>query len=175
MNKEELIKKIKALAERGVGGEKQNAQDLFRNLMAKYNIKEEDISEDCVKDFDLKAPRFFKALELAHQVLYSIIGDKIHNGEGIFKWQGTNKVFIRCTTAEFLEFEAKYNFYLFHFKKEIERFYSAFIQANMIFPTLNASLNNEVPKLTAEDMEMLRLARSLNKHDYRKQIEEAKK
>ena len=171
MNKEELIKKIKALADRGIGGEKQNAQKLLKKLMAKYDIKEEDISEDCIKEFDVKVPKFFKSLELASQILYSIVGDKLHNGEGMFKWKGTSKVFIRCTTAEFLEFEAKFNFYFYHFKKEIERFYSAFIQANMLFPSFSESSDKE---LTEEDFKMLRLAGTLERHDYKIQIEGAK-
>lgn len=40
-NKTEVLQKLKALAERGVGGEKANAQALLDKLMAKYDIKEE--------------------------------------------------------------------------------------------------------------------------------------
>ncbi len=69
MNKEELIKKIKALADRGVGGEKENAQKLLKELMQKYNINEEEISEDIIKEFDIKMPKVYKAADLANQVL----------------------------------------------------------------------------------------------------------
>lgn len=39
------VKKIKALAERGIGGEKEAARKLLAALCAKYGISEEEISE----------------------------------------------------------------------------------------------------------------------------------
>ena len=44
----EMIKKVKALANRGVGGEKEDAAKLLEKLMKKYGIEEADISEDIV-------------------------------------------------------------------------------------------------------------------------------
>ena len=44
--REELLKRlerVKALAERGVGGEKENAEALLKRLMEKYEISDEDI------------------------------------------------------------------------------------------------------------------------------------
>lgn len=46
--REELLRRlerVKALAERGVGGEKENAEALLNRLMAKYSISEEDIED----------------------------------------------------------------------------------------------------------------------------------
>ena len=45
MNKQELIKKMKALADSGVGGDKNNVQKSLKELMLKYNIKEEEITK----------------------------------------------------------------------------------------------------------------------------------
>lgn len=172
MNKEELIRKIKALAERGEGGEKENAQRLLVDLMAKYDIKEEDISKDSIKEFDFKVPKFYKAGDLVNQVLYSVIGKELGIDKGVYKWRGTKSFFIRCTTAEFLEFEAKFKFYSHYFKKEIDRFYSAFIQANNIFPPDNKKReNNQNYELSEEDIAMLKLSRNLETHKYNLQIE----
>lgn len=170
MDKQELIKKIKALADGGVGGEKENAQKLLAELMLKYNITEEEIAEETVKDFDFIKPKFFMAGELMVQVLYSVIGKEMRKNKGIYCWN--RKHYIRCTTAEFLEFEAKFNFYMFHFKKEAKRFYSAFVQANKIFPPVEKTEErNKDYKLSKEDVAMLMLAENLEKHDYRLQIE----
>lgn len=51
MNKQELIKKMKALADSGVGGDKNNVQKSLKELMLKYNIKEEitEVSENLEK------------------------------------------------------------------------------------------------------------------------------
>ena len=176
VSKEELVKKIKALAENGVGGEKENAQKLLGELMRKYNIKEEEIEDDVIKEFDFKLPKIFKASALASQVLYSIVGKEVESGKTIYQWKDNKKLFVRCTTAEFLEFEAKLKFYAYHFKIESERFYSAFIQANRIFPPPGKEKDSDHDsKLTAEDYAMLSLASNLENHEYRLQIAEGNK
>ncbi len=175
MNKEDLIKKIKALADRGVGGEKENAQKLLKELMQKYNINEEEISEDIIKEFDIKMPKVYNASELANQVLYSIVGKENGENKGLYSWKRTKQYFIRCTAAEFLEFEAKLKFYAHHFKKELEMFYAAFVQANGIFPPPNKTkASSGKSSLTEEDMKMLALASNLEKHEYLLQIEGGK-
>lgn len=41
-NKEKLLKKIKTLSEKGVGGEKESAEKLLLQLMEKYKITEDE-------------------------------------------------------------------------------------------------------------------------------------
>lgn len=174
MNKKELLKKIKALADSGVGGEKENAQKILAGLMKQYDISEEELSEENIKEFEIKMPKVYKAAELANQVLYSIVGKENGDTKGLFSWRGTKHYFIRCTAAEFLEFEAKLKFYAHFFKKELDTFYSAFVQANSIFPPPNKSKPSGKHTLTEEDMKMLALASRLDKHEYLLQIEGGK-
>lgn len=172
-NKEELIKKIKALADSGVGGEKENAQKLLQKLMSKYNISEESLNEEAIKEFELKIPKFFNSQALASQVYYSIVGSGIEKDKPMFSYRGSKRVYVKCTTAEFLELEAKLNFYFYYFKKEAEIFFSAFIQANKLFPPDSKVIEKHKQEkgLTAEDLKMLELASKLDKHDYLLQIE----
>ena len=51
LKKQVLIKKIKALAERGEGGEKEGAQKKLRELMQKYGIEDLDLSDDVKNRF----------------------------------------------------------------------------------------------------------------------------
>ena len=44
----EKLKKIKALADRGVGGEKETAMRMYEELKARYEIKDEEIMLDTV-------------------------------------------------------------------------------------------------------------------------------
>lgn len=46
----ELLKKLKALADNGVGGERENAQAMLDKLLAKYDISAEALSDDEVSD-----------------------------------------------------------------------------------------------------------------------------
>lgn len=171
--KEDLIRKIKALAEKGIGGEKANAQKLLKQLMVKYNIKEEDIDEEEIKEFDISFPKYFNGQKLMIQVFYSIVEHSDDNKDkGFFEGKigGRRKrVFVRCTSEEFLEFKAKFKFYEYHFKKELETFYIAFIQANSIFPASGGTIDRE---LTEEEKAAVLLSKSLKKHDYLLQIED---
>lgn len=173
MNKEELIRKIKALAERGEGGEKENAQKLLAELMVKYNIKEEDIADEVIKDFDFKIPKVFKAKELVSQVIYSVVGKEAEDNKGLYICGAKrNKFIIKCTAAEFLEIEAKFKFYLHYLKIESDRFYNAFVQANNIFPPPDKKIEEKQKFfLSDEDLKMLELAGRLETHEYRLQIE----
>jgi len=169
VNKEELLKKIKALAEAGIGGEKKNAQEMLKKLMKKYKIKEKDIEIESIKKFNISIPRVYNAVSLACQVFYSIVGKRTEGVKGVY--QSKHRYYVKCTNAEFIEFEAKYKFYCYHYKKELERFLSAFIQANGIFPPKGMERKSEDDyKLTEEDLKMLALAESLDKHHYNLQI-----
>lgn len=59
--REELLQRlerVKALAERGVGGEKENAEALLNRLMAKYGISEEDIEDTAERDYFIRYHNF---------------------------------------------------------------------------------------------------------------------
>ena len=59
--KKQLLNKLKALAERGVGGEKETAQRKLQELMEKYEIDENDLSDDKKrKNINLKYKNEFK-------------------------------------------------------------------------------------------------------------------
>lgn len=45
-NKTELLQKIKALADRGVEGERESAQAILSRLMEQYGISEAELEED---------------------------------------------------------------------------------------------------------------------------------
>lgn len=170
-NKEELLKKIKALADSGVGGEKENAQKLLAELMERYGISEETLCEEVIKEFEINIPKGFKAHELAVQVFYSIVGH-INDKKYFSAYKHNHKRYIFCTASEFVEFEAKYKFYLHHLRKEAEIFYGAFVNKNSIFPP--PEIDEKRPDkffLTEEEVKTINMARSLEKHNYNLQIE----
>lgn len=68
------IKRVQALAERGEGGEKENAAALLERMMKQYGISESDIAEERreMAWFRYKTPLEEKLLA---QVIYSVVGD----------------------------------------------------------------------------------------------------
>lgn len=73
MDKTALLKKIRALAERGVGGEAENAEKLLARMMKKYGISEAELDEETRvrHDFTYHGGEEKKILK---QVVYKVTG-----------------------------------------------------------------------------------------------------
>lgn len=160
-NKKELLEKLKALAQRGVGGEKENAELLLKKLMKKYNISDEELERDSIDLYKIIIPRHFMMRKLASQVAYSVIGND--DTKGIYFSGNKNKIFyFKGTQSEFLEFEAKYKFYSNWLKKDLDIFYIAFLQKNEIFPP-NVDCKID---LSEKDIQAINMCAGMEKHDY---------
>ena len=73
--KKQLLNKLKALAERGIGGEKETAQRKLEELMRKYGIEEADLSDEKKEGFKFKYKNKFEK-KLILQIAYKTFGDK---------------------------------------------------------------------------------------------------
>lgn len=129
----ELLKKLQALAERGVGGEKEGAQRKLAQLMEKYQIEEIDLSEDKMEDHDFKYHNDFE-LKLLRQLFYKIVPDFQKYTYTYRYGKGSKSTYgISCTKAQALQIQIEYEFYCTLWKEEVEFFMQAFIQKHQIF------------------------------------------
>ncbi len=126
-----LLKKLKALADRGIGGEKLNAERMLRELMQKHNISIEDIEGEKKQRFDFDVP--FKYDKLFWQIVSNVIID--WNGRYVAYKHFKRKFGIEMTHAEHLEIEAKFDFYCKDFEEQMKIFTSAYILKNKLTPT----------------------------------------
>ena len=112
------IRRVQALAERGVAGEQESAAATLDRLMKQYGITEAELEEERreMEWFRYKTPIERKLLL---QVIYSVTGRAAYGCVGKYTGRKRKKVGIECTAAERLE---------------IDRFYSAFLIKNGIFP-----------------------------------------
>jgi len=130
----ELAKKLKALSDKGVGGEKINAEAMLNALMKKHNITIEQIDGEEMIDY------FFNITKNEHPMWYQIVkhinysikcyGEfpkKIMKGHSL-----KGNYMITCTASEYIEIEAKYNFYTNLYKEELDVFFFAFCKANQL-------------------------------------------
>ncbi len=154
--------KIKQLAEKGVGGEKETAQKMYRELCQKYNISEDEAENDFVK---LEKRWFSYKTELEErlllQIFYKVTGDNTHyayTGE----YKRRKKRGIECTAIEAAEIELLFGFYKEILKKELDVFMLAFVQKNDIYPdeTARKYEKREGPEreLTKEEKEKYKRA-----------------
>jgi len=148
-----LAKKLKALSDRGVGGEKENATQMLVSLMERHNITIEMIAGDERKTHQL----FLDPTEekFLRQVISSVVG----RGFRLFQYKykmvripgklryGIEKI----TDAEFLEVMAKHAFYYADYQDQIRIFYSAYVQKNKLYVRRDESEDDSPRELTPEE------------------------
>ena len=158
--KQELLESLKALSSNGSGNEKVNAEALLKKLMIKYNISDNDINKN-EKHLHIFSYSTTIEKKLIAQVVYSVLGnEKIKAYKSNLNTK-SRKLFIECTKSEFIELNAKYNFYKYHLNKDLLLFYQAFVIKNNIYPA-NEKVDKDY-KLTEDDLKAFGIANSLDK------------
>lgn len=160
MDKAALLKKIRALAERGVGGEADNAEEILRRLMEKYGVSEDELDEEERRrhDFEYHGKEQEKLLR---QVVYKVTGGYAYNL--VYRASG-RKVKTRLgadyTAAEKVEIEFLFDFYTRLWERERDAFLSAFIQKHRIFTIRDDIEPQEVSREELLKMQALMLGMS---------------
>lgn len=173
-NKTELLQKIKALADRGIGGEQESAQALLTRLMAQYGINEREL------EGERRETAFFAYSQeterrLLNQIIYMVTGS---GGSGcVGSWSGRKrkKLGADVTAAERLEIDMNYSFFKEAMKKELEIFFSAFANKNRLFPSPDKVAERDDEDPTEEDLvraeKVAAMMGGMERHTLRKQIE----
>lgn len=131
MNKEDILKKLKALSEdtRGNEFERKIAEERLNELIKKYHIDPESINTENLVRRDF----YFKEeweRRLIGQTMYMLFPHK-----DMYKHsRKRNWIWCEMTDAEYLEFETHYCAYKASFEHEWQLFFTAFISKNGIFP-----------------------------------------
>lgn len=135
--RERLLEKlaaVKALADRGVGGEKTAAEQRLRYLMQKHGITEADLEDAGVRLYWIRYKTEYER-KLLYQLAYKYTGSgHAHGCVGTYTGRSRKKVGINCTPAQYIEIEADFEFYRAALAEEMELFYTAFINKNGLFP-----------------------------------------
>lgn len=163
----DLAKKLKALSDRGVGGEKENAQQMLAELIEKHGISIDEIEEPERKQEVLDCK--IKQKEMMGQVAYMVLGSKARVYEST---RNKNCLVVECTKAEYLEIEASFEFFWRAYEKELKLFYQAFIQKNRIFS--GDVDGRELKDLTEQELKDLRrvmgMKDSIDKYNLNKML-----
>lgn len=135
--RERLLEKlaaVKALADRGVDGEKAAAEQRLRYLMQKHGITEADLEDAGVRLYWIRYKTEYER-KLLHQLSYKYTGPgHAHGCVGWYSNRPRKEVGIDCTPAQYIEIEADFEFYRAALEEEMGLFYTAFINKNDLFP-----------------------------------------
>lgn len=175
----EKLKKIKALAERGIGGEKEGALQLYNKLLAKYELTESDFLEEKVETHWVRFKDYIDA-KLIIQLFYKVTGDRT-SYEKIDR--RINLVGFDCTEFEYNQFLFYYDFYKEHLQNELDVFISAFIRVNDLYPDETARVKDDedeeeekTPEEMAKDLiksaKILEMAKGMDAQTPRLRIED---
>ena len=180
----ERLRKMKALADFGSGGERDAAERLIREITAKYGITLDDIDDDIEHERKLE----FKAA-WARKIFIQLLGlmrieqygdrntDKLKlyvKSEWVKKrgrkcgraWKAC--YYTKCTDAQWLELQAKFTVLCAAYEKQIKAFPLAFLMRNdLLMPADPESpaptTKEEEAYATAEQLSMGIERTSLNK------------
>ena len=169
--KRELLLKLKALAERGKGGEAINAQRKLAEYMKKYGISDEELEESTkeVREFRFSGEREKRLLA---QIMYKVTDDR----ESVYVYSSRasgrtirSKLGCLCTKSQEIEIQMLFDFYKRLYEREEETLFSAFVQKHEIFGRLK---DGEAPDKIDRDelMRMMLIAEGLRDDTPRKQI-----
>lgn len=158
-----LLKKLKALSERGVGGEKYNAQQALNKFLAKNNMKLEDLEEIEVKEFSFK-----KVSARYSKIFFGIVVNVVPDLETYYK--SPSYIWIRCTESQKVEINMKYDFYKKAYNRQLKTFLIAFLQKNDL--TRKVETMTEMSEKEIEEMRKAQLlARGMEASAFYKRIE----
>ena len=128
------LKKIKALAERGVGGEQENAQELLRKLLLDYGLTEEDITDEKKVYIEFK----FKG-EQEKNIIKSVYSAMVNKWEFKCYLNGKNRYGFDVTNVEKIHMEEAVPFYIKKYRDEVKKMerniYIAILNKHNLFPT----------------------------------------
>lgn len=162
--KKELLKKLQALAERGVGGEKETAERKLRQLMEKYGIDEMEFAEDKLEEFELKYKNAQEE-QLIRQLFYKMFGKEWRSKSYTYRYGKGSKSIrgIECTKAEGIQLQVEHEFYKQLWQEEMELFWDAFIQKHSIFSMRPEDTKGSDEPMTPERMaEIMRMSQMMD-------------
>lgn len=170
----ELIKKLKALADRGEGGEKNNAAEKMQQLMDKHGITWDML------DIDVKKRREFLIhkddMKFFFQIISNVVGITNYSEYRDEARKAKRTYIFQLTDLEYIEIETKYTYFLQKYKEDLKIFYTAFIQKNQLYRKANE--DEERKPLTPEEKEelykVMEMMSGMKKHQLQKQLENKK-
>ncbi|MBA4304638.1 MAG: hypothetical protein C0424_10475 [Sphingobacteriaceae bacterium] len=166
----ELEKKLKRLAEQGVGGEKLNAAQKLQEICQKHKINLEELEDDKIIEAWFKVSseqrKFFV------QIVSSVLGKEFDTyGQWINGRKTKNLIGIRARPADLAEIEMKYHFYWRIYNEELRIFYRAFIHKHSLFANSPAREERDLsPKELEELKRVFTMADAMKDEGFRKQL-----
>lgn len=151
----ERLKKLLALAERGVGGEAVNARELLDAAMQRHGISMDRLCDDVKRECSWPYKAAWER-DLLVQVIFCVCGAEA----AVFRVRFSQEVCVRCTVEQRIEIDVLWHAHRKRFAEEQKIFFDAYIHAQRLFARDDKRRMDR--KLSAEEENRLdRMARMM--------------
>ncbi|MGN0475740.1 MAG: hypothetical protein ACI4HM_00220 [Ruminococcus sp.] len=153
-DKNELLSKLKKLAEQGVDGEQEQATKMFDKLCKKYNIDDTQVDTESVelKTFSFKA----KDKQLFIQVVCKVLNEsdiKFYlTRNGYTKRFKRTELSVYCTEEQSMQINFLFDFYSELYEQDLELFFRAFIEKHNLFSDVPVTNLQKAPSLSLDEL-----------------------
>ena len=168
------LKKIKALADSGIGGEKDAAYAILEKAMKQYGISIDELEDDAILKFPLRKRNLCKWERVLWGQLIALaaLGKPEYDVKGLYVNRISRRTYVKCTRAEFVEASAAFAVLSRDYRRQISRFLMAFmIKNNLLLPAGRGSDCPPSKKEIEEQLEAMQLAEGIQKTNRHVQIE----
>lgn len=174
----DLYQKLKALAERGVGGEKEAAYAKLQAFIAKHGLTEDELASEEPKRRYIKYGRNEFKRKLLLQIIGSVAGrdEPVHRarniGEKYYTEYGVN-----LTDAQFIEVMFLFECYSTDLDAQMEKakedIFMTFIHVNRIFPKETSDSDSDKGSMSFEELMRIKaLMTSMKPTQFHKRLEQ---
>jgi hypothetical protein len=173
----DLAKKLQALAQKGVDGEKLNAEKLLEAHLQRHNLTMDDITGDETNEyyFTIDNDDEVKLWQQIVAVIDKNIKKYKFDKKTIKTYALKGNCMLQCTPAQYIEIESMFVTYKRLYAQEIKVFYRAFLTANDLLVIPDTTKDNTDYSTMSKDeiSNLLRasaMASSIKTETHRKQL-----
>lgn len=177
MNIEEIkrrLGKLKALADRGVDGERANAEQMVSELMDKYGISPDFINEVAKERFTIRFGVTWER-KLFVQLMRLCVGNNddwglyAHYKPRSRNWD--NKTYeIECTQAQWIESLSKFEVLRRDYNRQLKNFYRAFLMRNDLLLPCDPNAPDPTEEEVEQEREVFELSQGIKKSELNPQL-----
>lgn len=177
----ERLMKVKALADHGVSGEREAAEQLLTELMRRYNLSEDDLNLERPDWHIVRIKEGDNSVKIFHQICFVVCGKpriinlmrakkrdiKLFHDVGYGPADANAGV--ECTAGQLVEIMSMYEFYIADFERQLDVFYYAYLDKNnLLLP------GDQNKQLTDHEIEIVKrasyMSAGIERSEYHKQL-----
>ena len=171
--KEKLVK-MKSLAERGEGGERETANRLIEELAAKYGISLDFLGNETKRHYEIRFSAVWQR-RLFGQLMGLLRLEKYGSRDAdelilYFNRRDRLKCNTTCTEMEWLELTTKHSVLCADYKRQQRAFYTAFLMANDLLMPFDPKSPPPTPKEEKEYDDAFSLSAGIKRSEIFTQI-----